>query len=146
MDPDPRLQPRLQWQVQGCLSHVIAAAPDFHVRLVPILGLRHVSLIRRGTTGLLASALRQRLSRSETPPSSRCACLRGEVGDVVELPKKKALLTPNVGRGWMKVGHRFPTMQTTQTTPTPSSPRDYRTANPIYSNYRTTSPWLPPWI
>ena len=37
----------------------------------------------------------------------------------------------------MEIRHRSPTRQTTST---PSSPRDYRTANPIYSNCSTTSP------
>ena len=59
-----------------------------------------------------------------------------ETGDVVEF-KGKTLLTQNVGRGWMEVGHRFPTRQTT---PIPSSPGDYRTTTPICSNHSTTSP------
>ena len=53
---------------------------------------------------------------------------------------RKTMLTWNVGRGRMEIGHRSPTGQTT---PTPSSPKDYRTANPIYSNYSTTSPGCP---
>ena len=50
----------------------------------------------------------------------------------------KTLLTLNVGKGRVENGHRHLTRRTTRT---PSSPRDYRTANPLYCS--TTCPGCP---
>ena len=97
------------------------------------------------TAGSLDNLLQVLRSRAEMESAQRCAdygalfegskTVIGETGDVVEFAGK-TLLTPNVGRGRMEIGHRSPTRQTT---PAPSSPRDYRTANPICSTNSTTS-------
>ena len=43
----------------------------------------------------------------------------------------------------MEIAHK---LTTKQTTPIPSSPRDYRIADPICSNYLTLSLGFPSWI